>query len=93
MIRFPAAEAPVKIQVMSDSNLVGRESDSAPARKAAKTRSRTVKPGHIEVGEFTSGHIGAASPFGTSAFPFPVKDIYFEHTPPVPTRHLEDERH
>ncbi|WP_157975053.1 hypothetical protein [Glycomyces dulcitolivorans] len=78
---------------MSDSNLVGRESDSAPARKAAKTRSRTVKPGHIEVGEFTSGHIGAASPFGTSAFPFPVKDIYFEHTPPVPTRHLEDERH
>ncbi len=93
MIRFPAAEAPVKIQVMSDSNLVGRESDSTPAQKDAKTRSRSVKPGHLEVGEFTSGVIGAASPFGTSSFPVPATALYYEHTPRVPTRHLEDERH
>jgi len=93
VIRFPAAEAPVKIQVMSDSNLVGREADNAPATKAAKTRSREVKPGHLEVGEFTSGIIGAASPFGTSAFPAPIKSVYYEHSAPVPTRHLEDERH
>ncbi|WP_143034777.1 hypothetical protein [Glycomyces sambucus] len=76
---------------MSDSNLVGRE--SAPAQKAAKTRSRPVKPGHLEIGEFTSGHIGASSPFGTSAFPVPVSTVYYEHSGPVPTRHLEDERH
>ncbi|WP_106364338.1 MULTISPECIES: hypothetical protein [Glycomyces] len=78
---------------MSDSNLVGREPDNAPATTAGKSRSREVKPGHLEVGEFTSSVIGAASPFGTSAFPVPVKSVHYEHTPPVPTRHLEDERH
>ncbi|WP_205328145.1 hypothetical protein [Glycomyces sp. YM15] len=73
---------------MSDSNIAGRPSD-----KAVKTRSRTVKPGHLEVGEFTSGHIGASSPFGTASFPLPAGSIYFEHTGPVATRILEDERH
>ncbi|MEU6858247.1 hypothetical protein AB0B28_05145 [Glycomyces sp. NPDC046736] len=70
---------------MSDSNLAKREADRP-------TRNRTVKPGHLEIGEFTSGIIGASSPFGTSAFPLPARTVYFEHTGPVPTRILEDER-
>ncbi|MDA1362255.1 hypothetical protein O1R50_21700 [Glycomyces luteolus] len=73
---------------MSDSNIASRPSDTE-----AKIRSRAVKPGHLEVGEFTSGHIGASSPFGTSSFPLPTASIYFEHTGPVATRILEDERH
>lgn len=72
---------------MSDSNIASRQSE------AAKPRSRAVKPGHLEVGEFTSGHIGASSPFGSSAFPLPAREIYFEYTGPVGTRVLEDERH
>jgi hypothetical protein len=78
---------------MSDSNLVGREGDRAPAQKDANIRSRPVKPGHLDVAEFTSGVIGASSPFGTSAFPVPASTIHYEYTGPVPARHLEDERH
>ncbi|WP_030162118.1 hypothetical protein [Glycomyces sp. NRRL B-16210] len=74
---------------MSESNLAGRQSDRSPA----KTRSRPVKPGHLEVGEFTSGHIGASSPFGSATFPLPVGDLYFEHSGPVGPRNLDDERH
>jgi len=88
MIQCPAPDSTVKIQRMSDSNIAGRQSDLA-----ANTRSRAVKPGHLEVGEFTSGHIGASSPFGSSSFPLPAASIYFEHTGPVATRILEDERH
>lgn len=87
MIRCPAREATDKIQRMSDSNIARRTSATE------KTRSRAVKPGHLEVGEFTSGHIGASSPFGSSSFPLPAASIYFEHTGPVATRILEDERH
>jgi hypothetical protein len=78
---------------MSDSNIAGRQSDIVPESDGGKTRSRTVKPGHLEVGEFTSGHIGASSPFGSSAFPLPARTIYYEYTGPVATRVLEDERH
>lgn len=87
MIRCPLRGTPVKIQVMSDSNL-------APARggKPVKSRSKAIKPGHLEVGEFTSSHIGASSPFGSSAFPLPVRSIYYEHPEHVETRILEDER-
>jgi hypothetical protein len=87
MIQCPAPDSTVKIQRMSDSNIAGRQSDLA-----ANTRSRAVKPGHLEVGEFTSGHIGASSPFGTSSFPLPVGTVYYENTGPVETRVLEDER-
>jgi hypothetical protein len=52
-----------------------------------------VKPGHLEVGEFTSGHIGASSPFGTSAFPLPVSSVYYEPSKKIAKRILEDERH
>lgn len=76
---------------MSDSNLASRQSDIAPSDD--QTRSRAVKPGHLEVGEFTSGHIGAASPFGTSSFPLPVSTVYYEPSEPIATRMLEDERH
>lgn len=89
MIRCPAAEATVKIQRMSESNIANRQSDT----DAFKPRSRAVKPGHLEVGEFTSGHIGASSPFGVSSFPLPVNSIHYEHDAPVATRILEDERH
>ncbi|HEX2143287.1 MAG TPA: hypothetical protein VHG10_02145 [Glycomyces sp.] len=79
---------------MSDSNLASRQSDIATSDdRDAKPRSRPVKPGHLEVGEFTSGHIGASSPFGTDSFPLPVRSIYYEHSGPVTTRILEDERH
>lgn len=74
---------------MSDSNLAERQSDNAPA----KTRSHAIKPGHLEVGEFTSGRIGASSPFGGATFPLPVSTIYYESSKPVPTRFLDDERH
>ncbi|THV24361.1 hypothetical protein [Glycomyces paridis] len=74
---------------MSDSNLAERRT----AQRPAKTRSRTVKPGHLEVGEMTSGHIGASSPFGSTPFPLPVSAIHFEHSAPVGTRHLDEERH
>jgi hypothetical protein len=77
---------------MSDTNLASRQSDIVPSGDRDNARSRTVKPGHLEVGEFTSGHIGAASPFGTSAFPLPVTAIYYEHSERVATRVLEDER-
>ncbi|GAB3647801.1 hypothetical protein [Glycomyces tarimensis] len=63
------------------------------AKKDAETRSRTVKPGHLEIGEFTSGHIGASSPFGRSDFPLPVSAIEFEPTEPVSERVLDEERH
>lgn len=92
MIGCPAAEGTVKIQRMSDSNIASRRSDNAD-RDAEQTRSRAVKPGHLEVGEFTSGHIGASSPFGSSAFPLPARTIYYEYSGPVATRILEDERH
>lgn len=92
-MRCPARERPVKIQLMSDSNLASRQSDIVPVGDRDKTRSRSVKPGHLEVGEFTSGHIGAASPFGTSAFPLPVATVYYEPSKKVATRILEDERH
>jgi len=80
---------------MSDSNIAELQSDDAPAAngKAVKTRARAVKDGHLEVGEFTSGHIGASSPFGTAPFPLPVRDIYYEPSKPVATRILDDERH
>ncbi|MFC3494469.1 hypothetical protein [Glycomyces rhizosphaerae] len=78
---------------MSDSNIAGRPSGSASDIEVAKIRSRAVKPGHLEVGEFTSGHIGASSPFGKSAFPLPARTIHYEYTGPVATRILEDERH
>jgi hypothetical protein len=90
VIRFPVSAAADKLPVMSDSNLANRESDR-PVR-GDKTRSRPVKPGHLEVGEFTSGHIGASSPFGTATFPLPARTIYFEHSQPQPVRVLEDER-
>lgn len=78
---------------MSDSNLAKQTTAGKTAgNEAAKTRSRAVKPGHLEVGEFTSGHIGASSPFGSASFPLPVKDVYFEHSAPVPKRHLDEER-
>jgi hypothetical protein len=95
MIGCPASEAPDKIQRMSDSNIASRQSDIASGddRSVAKTRSRVVKPGHLEVGEFTSGHIGASSPFGTSSFPLSPRSIYYEASEPVATRVLEDERH
>ncbi|MBO3734257.1 hypothetical protein [Glycomyces niveus] len=73
---------------MSDSNIA-----SPSDNNAVKIRSRAVKPGHLEVGEFTSGHIGASSPFGTSSFPLPASGIHYEYTGPVATRVLEDERH
>lgn len=88
MIRCPAAEATDKIQRMSESNIA-----DSPSDLAAKSRSRAVKPGHLEVGEFTSGHIGASSPFGTSSFPVPAGAVYYENTGPVETRVLDDERH
>lgn len=78
---------------MSDSTIASRQSDIAPVGDRDKTRSRSVKPGHLEVGEFTSGHIGAASPFGTSAFPLPVGAVYYEPSKQITTRILEDERH
>lgn len=74
---------------MSESNIASRQSPS----DAAKIRSRAIKPGHLEVGEFTSGHIGASSPFGSSAFPLQARTIHYEYTGPVATRVLEDERH
>jgi hypothetical protein len=78
---------------MSDSNLASRQSDIASSRDSDNARSRPVKPGHLEVGEFTSGHIGASSPFGTSSFPLPVSAVYYEPSKKVPTRMLEDEQH
>lgn len=93
MIPFPVPEATDKIRGMSDSNLAERQYDDAPAGKPAKTRSRAVKPGHLEIAEFTSGRIGASSPFGTSAFPMPVAAVYYEPSKPIATRVLEDERH
>ena len=94
MIGCPVAEATDKIQRMSDSNIASRQSDIASGddRSADKARSRIVKPGHLEVGEFTSGHIGASSPFGTSSFPLPAATIYYEPSEPVATRILDDER-
>ena len=77
---------------MSDSNLASRQSDIVSSDDRDHARSRTVKPGHLEVGEFTSGHIGAASPFGTSAFPLPVSEIYYEPSKKIAKRILEDER-
>jgi hypothetical protein len=77
---------------MSDSNLASRQSDIVSSGDRDNARSRPVKPGHLEVGEFTSGHIGASSPFNTSAFPLPVSAIYYEPTKRVPKRILEDER-
>ncbi|MCH7232080.1 hypothetical protein L0U85_14625 [Glycomyces sp. L485] len=65
----------------------------SPGQKDVQTRSRPVKPGHLEIGEFTSGHIGATAPFGNTGFPLPVKDIHYEHDEPAPPRILEDERH
>lgn len=96
MIRFPEREATAKIQLMSDSNIASKQSGSASDRASSSDvaiRSRAVKPGHLEVGEFTSGHIGASSPFGTSAFPLSARTIHYEYTGPVATRVLEDERH
>lgn len=78
---------------MSDSNLDSRQSDLASDGDREATRSRSVKPGHLEVGEFTSGHIGASSPFGSVSFPLPVKKIYYEPSKPTARRMLEDERH
>ncbi|MCD0443584.1 hypothetical protein LO763_08075 [Glycomyces sp. A-F 0318] len=80
---------------MSDVNTAEWQSDDEPARdgKAVKTRSRQVKPGHLEIGEFTSGHIGASSPFGGAVFPLPVSAVYYEPSKPIATRILEDERH
>ncbi len=88
MIRFPAARAPDSIRGMTDVKKADQQ-----ANKDVKTRNRTVKPGHLEVAEFTSGTIGAASPFGRSNFPLPTEAIHYEHPEPVPTRILEDERH
>jgi hypothetical protein len=80
---------------MSDSNLTERQSDNAPAANGTegKTRSKAVKPGHLEVGEFTSGVIGASSPFGSAPFPLPAGTVYYEPSKRVATRILEDERH
>ena len=80
---------------MSDSNAAEWQSDKAPAGngKAVKPRTRTVKPGHLEVGEFTSGRIGASSPFGNGSFPMPVHAVYYEPSKPIATRLLEEERH
>lgn len=77
---------------MSESNLASRQSDTASSGDLELARSRPVKPGHLEVGEFTSGLIGASSPFGSARFPLPVSTIHFERSEPVATRVLEDER-
>jgi hypothetical protein len=91
----PVPEATDKIRVMSDANPAEWQSDNAPDDngKAVKPRSHAVKPGHLEVGEFTSGLIGASSPFGSAPFPLPVGAVYYESSKPIATRFLEDERH
>lgn len=63
------------------------------AAKSVKTRNRPVKPGHLEIGEFTSGVMGASAPFDKSNLPLPVKQIHYEHSGPVEQRILEEERH
>lgn len=87
MIRFPVAKAPDKLLHMTDVNQAGKQ-----AEKDVRIRSRTVKPGHMEIGEFTSGSVGASAPFGRSDFPLPVKDIYYEHPEANPPRILDEER-
>ncbi|HEU5128694.1 MAG TPA: hypothetical protein VFU12_11955 [Glycomyces sp.] len=73
---------------MSDVQKAGEQAATSP-----KTRNRPVKPGHLEIGEFTSGVMGASSPFGRSHFPLPVSQIHYEHPETVPERLLDDERH
>ncbi|WP_026931579.1 hypothetical protein [Glycomyces tenuis] len=73
---------------MTDVKQTGKQ-----ANQDVKTRARAVKPGHVEVGEFTSGTIGASAPFGRSDFPLPIGSIHYEHPESIPQRILEDERH
>ncbi|THV43432.1 hypothetical protein [Glycomyces buryatensis] len=77
---------------MSDAKRID-QATNGKKQVEQKTRSRTVKPGHLEVGEFTSGRIGGPSPFGNSNFPLPVSSLYFESSKPVAPRILDDERH
>ncbi len=63
------------------------------AAKNDKTRNRPVKPGHLAIGEFTSGVMGASAPFGRSNFPLPINEIHYEHPEAAPERLLDDERH
>jgi hypothetical protein len=73
---------------MSDVQKAGKK-----AEKKVKSRNRPVKPGHLAVGEFTSGVMGASAPFDKSNLPLPVKQIHYEHSGPVEQRILEEERH
>ncbi len=86
-MRFRAAEAPDKLLVMTDEKQAAK-----PAEKDVKTRSRPVKPGYLEIGEFTAGVMGAPSPFGKSNFPLPIKAIHYDRSEPVPERILDEER-
>jgi len=63
------------------------------AAKNVKSRNRPVKPGHLAVGEFTSGVMGASAPFDRPNVPLPIKEIHYEHAGPVPQRILDEERH
>lgn len=87
MIRCPASEAPVRLLPMSDVKQADKQ-----AKKEVKTRSRAVKPGHVEVGEFTSGIIGASAPFGRSDFPLRPGSFHYEHPETNGPRILEEER-
>ncbi|MFC4335142.1 hypothetical protein [Salininema proteolyticum] len=50
-------------------------------------KNHIVQPGHLEIGEITSPHIGASSPFGESTpIPMPVSEIDWEHSPKIPER-------
>ena len=87
-MRFRVPKAPDKLLAMTDEKQAAK-----PAEKDVKSRSRPVKPGHLEIGEFTAGIMGGPSPFGKSNFPLPLKAIHYEHSEPVPERVLDDERH
>jgi len=55
------------------------EPSTEPGRHK-KSRSKTVKPGHLPVGEVTFDRPGAGSPFGDDIeFPVPAERLTYEH--------------
>lgn len=51
-----------------------------------RSRVRTVKAGHLPIGELTSPLSAASSPFGEAHFPLPVDELNYEHADPQPVR-------
>ena len=57
------------------------------AKKEPVSRTRTVKDGHLAIGEATSPMSAASSPFGDDlTFPLPISAVEYEHADPQPPR-------